>query len=66
MDEDCNGCIFYLFILSYRVRLSYLITALVLSLFFIYGCGLVILTRARYEAVQGHLSGAEPAEFDLK
>ena len=37
----CNGHIFYLFILSYRVRLSYLITVLVLSLFFIYGCGLV-------------------------
>ena len=38
---DCNGRIFYLFILSYRARLSYLIMALVLSLFFIYGCGLV-------------------------
>ena len=38
---QCNGRIFYLFILSYRVRLSYLITALVLSLLFIYGCGLV-------------------------
>ena len=36
-----NGRIFYLFILSYRARLSYLIMALVLSLFFIYGCGLV-------------------------
>ena len=38
---DCNGRIFYLFILSYHARLSYLIMALVLSLFFIYGCGLV-------------------------
>ena len=37
----CNGHIFYLFILSYRMRLSYLITVLVLSLFFIYSCGLV-------------------------
>ena len=34
----CNGRIFYLFILSYRTCLSYLITALVLSS---YGCGLV-------------------------
>ena len=31
----------YLFILSYRTHLSYLITALVLSFSFIYGCGLV-------------------------
>ena len=35
-----SGRIFYLFILSYRARLSYQ-TALVLSLLFIYGCGLV-------------------------
>ena len=41
LELVCNGRILYLFILSYRARLSYLITALVLSLFFIYGCGLV-------------------------
>ena len=40
-NRTCNGRIFYLFILSYCARLSYLITALVLSLFLIYGCGLV-------------------------
>ena len=38
---QCNGRIFYLFILSYRACLSYLIMVLALSLFFIYGCGLV-------------------------
>ena len=38
---SCNDHIFYLFILSYRARLSYLITAPVLSLLSIYGCGLV-------------------------
>ena len=37
----CNGRIFYLFILSYRTCLSYLITVLVLSFPFTYGCGLV-------------------------
>ena len=38
---QCNGRILHLFILSYRAHLSYLITALVLSFSFIYGCGLV-------------------------
>ena len=37
----CNGRIFCLFTLSYCARLFYLITALVLSFSFIYGCGLV-------------------------
>ena len=40
-DPNCNGRILSSLILSYRVRLSYLITALVLSFPFIYGCGLV-------------------------